>query len=128
VAGIERITVSLVGDDEGPLTLFRVCHVSTSGAVLADSFRSNYERDRPPRGWEARNVLIQMGLSMFVREPQAEGTARRFPKIGDHVARVELHPGFGTAYAPTGPPGHMTIWGRPLELVAAVVDIAPIAF
>jgi hypothetical protein len=71
---------------------------------------------------ERRNVLIQMGLSTFVRPAQAEAIAQRFPTVGDQVARLVLRHGFGFAYAHTGARGHVTVWGRPLQLVAAVVE------
>jgi hypothetical protein len=67
-------------------------------------------------------VLIHMGLSTFVRRAQAEAVARQFPALGDHVARVVLRHGFGFAYARTGTRGHLTVWGRPLQLVEAVVE------
>jgi hypothetical protein len=89
------------------LTLYRV---SRADGELIESFVSSYARNRPPRAWETRNVLIQMGLSTFVRRRQAEGVARRFPTIGDHVARLVLRHGYGIAYARTGPSGHVTIW------------------
>jgi hypothetical protein len=126
MAGIERIEVAVVRPDE-LLELFRVCR-GDAGETFVESFVSSYERGSPPRGWEARNVLIQMGLSTFWRREQAEATARRFPVIGDHVARLVLRHGSGFAYARTGSRGHVTIWGRPLQLVEAVADITPIEF
>jgi hypothetical protein len=106
------------------LTLYRVCH----GDPTAASFMSSFARHRPPRGWESRNVLIQMGLSTFERRDSAEAVARRFPIIGDHVARLVLRHGRGFAYAYTGTRGHVTIWGRPLQLLAAVIETTPIEF
>jgi hypothetical protein len=123
VAGIDRIEVSVVRRGE-ELTLYRVCR---GDAGLA-SFVSSFARHRPPRGWESRNVLIQMGLSTFQRRDRAEAVARRFPIIGDHVARLVLEQGWGFAYAHTGPRGHVTVWGRPLQLLAAVIETTPIEF
>jgi hypothetical protein len=128
VAGIERIQAFVLKPGDEPLTLFRVCRVPEGDPELIESFTSSYESNRPPRGWEERNVLIHMGLSMFVRKGQAEETARRFPVIGEHVACVSLRHGHGFAYARTGSTGHMTIWGRPLQLVAGVAEITPIDF
>jgi hypothetical protein len=128
MARIERIEAFVLKPGDEPLTLFRVCRVPEGDPELIDSFTSSYEADRPPRGWEERNILIHLGLSMFVRQDQAEETARRFPMIGEHVARVTLRHGHGFAYARTGSAGHMTIWGRPLQLMAAVAEINPIDF
>jgi hypothetical protein len=125
MAGIERIEVATVRPDE-LLELFRVCRGDDPAFV--ESFTSSYQRGSPPRGWETRNVLIQMGLSAFWRREHAEELARRFPVIGDRVARLELQHGWGFAYARTGSRGHMTIWGRPLQLVNAVADTTPIEF
>jgi len=126
MAGITEIVVATV-TAERAVEAYRIVHGSSpTDARVLESLRSNYERDRPPRGWEQRNVVIQMGISMFVRRTQAEGTARRFPVIGDHIAQIRLEQGFGFALARTGPPGHLTVWGRPLQLLGAIVDISPI--
>lgn len=128
MASIESLEVVVVPPG-GTIELFRIVRSSRiQQAAVINSFRSNYELNRPPRGVEDRVALIQMGLSMFRRWSQAEGTARRFPAIGDHVARVSLGAGRGFAYADTGPPGHVTVWGRPVQLMKAVVDIKPVSF
>jgi hypothetical protein len=117
----------VVGVSSGEtLDLFRIVKTDQQDDALAASFTSSFALDRPPRGWEQRSVVIQMGLSMFERTSQAASTARRFPIIGSFVARVRLTPNLGFGTADTGPPGHVTVWGRPLQLVAAVVDISSV--
>jgi hypothetical protein len=123
VTGIDRIEASVVRRGQ-ELAVYRVYR----GDPTVASFMSSFSRRRPPRGWESRNVLIQMGLSTFLRLDGAEAVATRFPVIGDHVACLVLRHGCGFAFAHTGPRGHVTIWGRPLQLLAAVIETTPIEF
>jgi hypothetical protein len=122
----ERLVVSVIAD--GPaVEAYRIVRgANLADPALADAFRSNYEQGKPPRGVESRLAVVQMGISMYMRPAQAEKTARRWPKIGNHIAEMSLTSGEGFAYAPTGPPGHITVWGRPLQLRAAIVDIYPV--
>ena len=64
-----------------------------------------------------------MGISIYLNEGVAHGTAQRFPKLGDFVAQIVLKHGNGFNYAQTGQPLHLTIWGDPIKLSSAVVDI-----
>jgi hypothetical protein len=121
----DRIVVVGV-DEREALELFRIVKTDQQVAALAESFTSSFALDRPPRGRERHAAVIQMGVSMFRRPAQAAATARRFPKIGGFLARVHLTSGRGFGTADTGPPGHMTVWGRPLQLMAAVVDISSV--
>lgn len=106
---------------------FRIVQgAAESDPGVRDSLCSNYERDARPRGLEQESTLIHMGLSMYMRRDLAEATARRWPRIGTHIAEVNLDPGYGFCLADTGQPGHMTVWGRPLQLLACVADIVPV--
>jgi hypothetical protein len=67
-----------------------------------------------------------MGLSVYLALDRARATARAFPKIGEYVAHVLLTPDTGAAFALTAEPGHLTVWGRALQLVTAVVDIVSV--
>jgi hypothetical protein len=87
---------------------------------------SNYGRGFDPRGAEVSSALIHMGLSTYRVRDRAAGIARRWPRIGDHVAELRLRPEHGIWFAPTGEPGHVTVWGRPLQLLACVADILPV--
>jgi hypothetical protein len=109
-----------------PVDLFRIVKGSTRGAPgVLDSLRSNYERDAPPRGVERESALIHLGLSMFITFDAAADRATRWPALGAHIARVRLEPGLGFHVAETGARVHRTVWGRPLQLLACVVDILP---
>ncbi len=103
-------------------TVHRIVRGHASPATL-DSLRSHYERDLPPRGYERRLAVIHMGLSVFSSQEAARAIALRWPKIGRFLAEMQLQPGSGFCLADTGRPGHFTLWGRPLQLLDAIVDI-----
>ena len=67
-----------------------------------------------------------MGISVHQRREDAEGTALRFPRLGDYTAQLDLQYGHGFNYARTGMPGHLTLWGDPFKLREVLVDIEPI--
>lgn len=67
-----------------------------------------------------------MALSMYRSQDQARKTARQWPKIGQYVAELELVSGKGFNIADTGHPGHVSVWGDPLELRECIVDIVPV--
>ncbi|MGI8558861.1 MAG: hypothetical protein ACR2ND_11240 [Solirubrobacteraceae bacterium] len=111
-------------DDGTELNLYRVVRGDRAQAVeFLDSFRSHYELGAPPRRHERRSTIIHMGLSTYRSAPQAVGTARRFPRIGSHVAQLRLVPDEGFNFADTGHPGHVTVWGDPFSLARSVIDI-----
>jgi len=65
---------------------------------------------------------------MFVTADAAVDRALRYPALGSHIAHVVLQPNNGFHIAETGARSHRTVWGRPLQLLACVADILPIAF
>jgi hypothetical protein len=67
-----------------------------------------------------------MGISIYLNEGAAHGTAQRFPRLGDFVARLVLLSGNGFNYSQTGQPLHLTVWGDPIKLHTAVADIDPV--
>lgn len=97
--------------------------VHRSDPDMLDSFRSKYELGSRPRGLEVEAALIQMGLSMYLHADMAATTARCWPGIGNRIAELRLEPDRGLCYAATGRPGHITTWGRPLQLLGCVADI-----
>lgn len=110
-----------------PLDLFRIVRGAHLGAPgVLEAFRSNYERDAPPRGLEVESALIHLGLSMFITFDAAAERVVRWPAIGTHVAHLVLMPGNGFHFADTGAAVHRTVWGRPLQLMACVADILPV--
>ena len=94
--------------------------------ALLNSFCSNYELSREPRRVERDSTVIHMGISTYVREDVARATAEAFPKLGDYIAELSIQPGNGINYAETGHPQHLTMWARPIKLLAAIVAIGAI--
>ncbi len=124
VAGSRRLIVNAAHES---LIAYRIVKDAHRGdPSLLETFRSNYERDAMPRGIEVEMAVIHLGLSMHLRRKMAVATARRWPRLGRHLAEVELGPGNGFCWAHTVRPGHITVWGRPEQLFACVVDILPI--
>jgi hypothetical protein len=109
---------------EEPMRLFRIVPEPES-PQFEDAFRSHYELGRPPRGPENRAAAVHMAISMFDRAEVAASLAERVPKLGGHVATMDLRPGFGVCVAKTGGPAHWSVWGRPPQLLACVTDVEP---
>jgi hypothetical protein len=106
-----------------PVSAYRIVKsVNPSDPAMFDSFRSNYELGSLPRGLEIESTLIHLGLSMYMEPEMATATAQRWPRIGRHIATVHLEPDNGFCYANTAQPGHITVWGRPLQLMACIAD------
>jgi hypothetical protein len=115
-----RVIEVRVLDD--PMTLYRI----VPGAELSeieDGMRSHYELGRLPRGPENRAAAIHMAVSMFDKRRVAIQLAARVPKLGGHVARVDLQPGLGICIAKTSGPAHWSVWGRPAQLASCVSDV-----
>lgn len=86
----------------------------------AYDFLSMRDRRDPQRRGE--DWLLYVGLSMFADRGQAEQVRDRF-KAGQHVVEVPLLAGRGFMLARTRrTAGHYTVWGRPEELLAVVLD------
>jgi hypothetical protein len=94
--------------------------------LFLNSFRSNYELSREPRKVERRATVIHMGVSMYLKPEVAHGTARRFAKLGNYVATLDMRAGLGINAAETGHPLHLTVWGDPIKLAQIVIDIRPV--
>lgn len=109
---------------------FRVVRVGARGDPrLSESFESHYETGMAPRYEETQHAAIHMAVSLW-REPEpAIAIAREYPKVGGHLARVQLRAGNGFNYLDPlaeRSPKHLTVWGAPERLAQAVVDIVPI--
>jgi hypothetical protein len=79
-----------------------------------------------PRKVQRTSSVIHMGISVYLDEAAAHQTAQRFDKLGDWVAALDLTDGQGFNYAHTSHPLHLTIWGDPIKLSGALVDITPV--
>jgi hypothetical protein len=126
--GPTRLSIVLDVDQGGNgLELWRIVRTDVrDDPVFVGSFRSNYELGSPPRKIEGSATVIHMGVSMYLNRDTALETAKRFEKLGDHLARVDLRSGRGFNYAFTGHRHHLTIWGDPVKLADATVDIEPV--
>jgi len=117
---LRELTVVVV--EEGR-RLYRVCG-PREGAGFEDAMRSHYELGRPPRGPENRAAAVHMALSMFGTPRVAHDLATRVPKLGGHIATIDLQLGLGICVAKTGGPAHWSVWGRPPELAVCVTEVA----
>ena len=107
--------------------VFRIVRgASAQDPEVVEGLHSNYRRGFEPRGGEVANALVHMGLSTYHARQRAAGIAERWPRIGDHIAELRLRPEHGIWFAATGEPGHVTVWGRPLQLLGCIADILPI--
>jgi hypothetical protein len=127
LAAIQALVVYEIREG-APLRAYRIVRSpNDEDPVFENSLRTNYELGRPPHHAELRYEVIYRGLSMDESRAGAEATARFFDgKLGDHIAEIVLRSGNGFNVAPTGRPGHLTVWGDVLKLKAAVTDILPI--
>ena len=122
MAGMSLLRELTVVVLESEQRLYRVCG-PWAGEGFKDGLRSHYELGRPPRGPENRAAVVHMALSMFERPAVAVDLAARVPKLGGHVATVDLQPGVGICVAKTGGPAHWSVWGRPGALAACVAGV-----
>ena len=107
--------------------LFRIVRGgSPQNPEVIAGLHSNYGRGFEPRGAEVSSALVHMGLSTYRLRAKAANIAKRWPRIGDHIAELRLRPDHGIWFAATGEPGHGTVGGRPLQLLACVADILPV--
>lgn len=120
---IRTIAVEVLHD--GQQRLFRVCG-DREASGFEDAFRSHYDLRRPPRGPENRVAAIHMALSMFDRIEVAADLARRVPKLGGHVATLDLVADLGICVAKTGGPAHWSVWSRPAQVIACVTNVVRI--
>ncbi len=117
--------VRVVIIEDGP-RLYRVCG-PREATRFDDALRSHYELGRPPRGPENRAAAIHMALSMFDAPTVARDLAVRVPKLGGHVATIDLRPGHGICVAKTGGPAHWSVWGRPDQMAAFITEVVDAA-
>lgn len=113
-------------EEDEELEVFRIVRtpdVAARGYV--DSFRSHAELGIPPRGPEETHPLVYKGVSAFDTPERAAETARRFPRIGKHIARLRIRRG-DALYFFWGARGHLTLWGDPIKLSETTVDTIPV--
>lgn len=107
--------------------VFRIVRCdNTDDPVFLNSLRSHYELGEEPRKVERDAAVLHVGISAYLEAGVAKETAKRWSKLGDYVARILLTHGNGFNFAHTGHPLHLTLWGDPVKLCDAVVDISGI--
>lgn len=97
--------------------------------ALPDSFRSHYEEGLKPRYHQTQHAAIHMAVSFWRDEEMCRVLAKSYPQHGSHIARVHLTSGNGFNYLDPSlemNPRHLTVWGGPGRLAAAVVAIVPV--
>lgn len=116
---------TLTGDEE--LVVFRVVQEpDPASSAYVDSFRSHADLDLPPRGPELSHPLVYEGISVFDAVEAATETARKFPRLGGHVAKLRIDANTDVRYFRWGAHGHLSLWGDPLKLAGATVDTMPV--
>jgi hypothetical protein len=103
-----------------PRTFYRV---TKSDPPTRDDFLSHQALGKvPPRGASADLLRSWAGVSVFEEVSQARALAQRLPRIGDHIARIELPDDAPVESKRTGgTPGHHDLWGDPDVLLGFVV-------
>jgi hypothetical protein len=122
------------------LEVFRVVHrADLNDPELWRDLRSKAQEGKPLIGSGPEAELDHQGRSVWSNLEQARATvvaiAKRYGlppnspelRIGRHVAQLMIGPSHGVRYLRDDkPPGHVTIWGDPAVLAAAVVAIHPV--
>lgn len=105
-----------------PMTLYRACF---AGDTL-EAMRSNYERGSGRNPRDLRATVLHMAVSMFDTPDALREIVAMFPKLGTHIAQVDIQPEAGVCVADAASPGHWSVWGRPSELAGFVSDVVGI--
>jgi hypothetical protein len=126
---VAPLIVRSIAPDE-QIEAFRAVHVADpADADLPLSFRSHYETPLKPQPLETDRTALYMAVSFWLAPEPIIALARRLPKLGRFLARVDLGYGSGFDYLDRTlerNPQHLTIWGAREKLAGAVVDIVPI--
>jgi hypothetical protein len=68
-------------------------------------------------------TLLYLGLSVFLTPDVARERAQRWPVLGAWIARMDLASERGFWFAHTFSDDHITLWGLPDDLAAAVIAV-----
>lgn len=105
-----------------PVHAFRVLK---GARASRDDFLSDAARGRRPRDTSTEGRVRRQGFSVWRTQEQARIVARRFPKLGTHIAEVELPLG-ATLLPFRDTPDHQTAFGDPDAFLRAVILIVPV--
>ena len=107
----------------------RVFHriVESSPLTLTD-FMSDVARGRVRYPIAIEQLRLRSGLSVFNTEAQARRKALDLPILGVYIASLEIPDGTEVRFEHTlrSSPGHHTLWGDPVELLAYVAAVVPV--
>jgi len=105
-----------------PVHVFRVLR---GAQATRDDFLSDAARRKRPRGTASQVLIRHQGFSVWRTEEQARAVARRFLRLGTHIAEVDLPDG-ATVLPFRETADHLTAFGDPDAFVHAVVRIVPV--
>ena len=77
--------------------------------------------DLPPH-----EAQLWKGVSVQDSEDGARSLARRYPRTGQFIARVEIAEGGPVTYEKTRGHGHFTLWGDPAAMLACAVSVVAV--
>jgi hypothetical protein len=107
-------------------TLFRGVH---SDPPTERDFWSNKRLGKPPRHEEISDEREYDSLSMWDTYETMRAVCQRFPRVGTHIAELEIpddRSSAGIEFWPSGRPGHWSVRGDPAVLRACVVRVTPV--
>lgn len=101
-------------------TLYRV--VKNREPTLLD-FMSNEVQGTPLRSEDPEVMRLWGGISCWASEAQARRAIRSFPRLGSHIATLQIPDDAPVRVERTRGPGHHTIWGDPATLLTHVASV-----
>ena len=104
-------------------TFFRVVKTDPPGEA---DFLSHEARGLVPRDPSREAVRLSRGVSVLDSEERARATARRWPRMGRFIARLDISDEAAVTYERTGASGHYTLWADPTVLLASVTTVVPV--
>ncbi len=103
----------------------RVYRVIKAPHAMLEDFFSDRASGKRPRDLSPEALRRHEGFSVWNSEEHAHAIARRFPRLGSHIAELELPQ--GARLEPfQDTPDHQTAYGDPDAFLASVVRIVPV--
>ncbi len=89
-------------------------------------FTSNAGLDRPPPNQTAETPCLWSGPWLQATQAQARNRAHDLPRLGRHIARLDIPEGGSITWEETLGRGHYTLWGPAAEIARCLVDVVPV--
>ena len=99
--------------------------VKSDPPTIAD-FTSPAAQSKPFTHPDPSRRRLWDGPSLYGTEAQARRNARRFRTHGSYVVGIEIEDDAPVRVERTLGPGHYTLWGDPIDLLARRVSISPV--